>query len=155
VEEGADDQDEELSRGGWGSFRWNTLSSHFSWGNKAEEQSEASRLSHADFERNFDASSPTEGTDERPYDEDSEEYQDGEEYDDSEDVGPLVPGIYRALYAFEPEGAAEMALEEGQVIRIVARGGGVGWAVVERENGEHALVPEGYLELVQAAEQED
>ena len=47
-----------------------------------------------------------------------------------------------------------MALEEGQVVKIIARGGGVGWAVVEKEDGEHALVPEGYLELVESDEQQ-
>ncbi|KAI0027223.1 hypothetical protein K488DRAFT_91117 [Vararia minispora EC-137] len=67
-----------------------------------------------------------------------------------ESYGELVPGLYRAVYAFEPEGTAEMALEEDQVVRVVGRGGGVGWAVAVREDGEHALVPEGYLELVKA-----
>ncbi|TCD66211.1 hypothetical protein EIP91_001658 [Steccherinum ochraceum] len=150
-EEGNEDQDEELGRHGWGSFRWNTLSSHFSWGNKPSEQEEVPAPSHNDFARNFDASSPTEGAVEE-----EEESGDDEEYEyAAEQDGPLAPGLYRALYAFEPEGAAEMALEEGQVIKIIARGGGVGWAVVEKEDGEHALVPEGYLELVQAAEEED
>lgn len=79
---------------------------------------------------------------------------------------PLYPGLYRALYAFEPEGTAEMKLDEDQIVRVVGRGGGVGWAVVvvpnddddddddERGGGvvrptlRHALVPEGYLEVV-------
>ncbi|THH29568.1 hypothetical protein EUX98_g4621 [Antrodiella citrinella] len=152
LEEGVDD--EELGRGGWGSFRWNTLSNHFSWGSKAEDQGESLGVSHTDLARNFDASSPAEGVMERPYDEDGEDDPEDDEYEDGEDGGPLVPGQYRALYAFEPEGAAEMALEEGQVIKIVARGGGVGWAVAEKEDGEHALVPEGYLELIQADEEE-
>ena len=47
-----------------------------------------------------------------------------------------------------PEGTAEMALAEDQIVRIVGRGGGVGWAVAEDENGSHALVPESYLEVV-------
>ncbi|KAG6839370.1 hypothetical protein C0991_003223, partial [Blastosporella zonata] len=77
---------------------------------------------------------------------------------------PLYPGLYRAMYAFEPEGTAEMALAEDQVVRVVGRGGGVGWAVVlieddgpveegaggrdtgEGERKKHALVPESYLE---------
>ncbi|KAH8105442.1 hypothetical protein BXZ70DRAFT_1061996 [Cristinia sonorae] len=141
--ETTEDQDEELSRQqGWGSFRWNTLSSHFSWGKGESQQSGGP--SHTDFERNFDAAGN------QIEDDDSEEYQEGdEEYDYPED-GPLVPGLYRALYAFEPEGATEMALEEGQVVKIIARGGGVGWAVAEKEDGEHALVPEGYLELIEA-----
>lgn len=82
---------------------------------------------------------------------------DGPPYPDP-DV-PLVPGLYRALYTFEPEGTAEMALVEDQIVKIVGRGGGVGWAIAVREGegegeGElgdkHALVPEGYLELVKA-----
>jgi len=71
----------------------------------------------------------------------------------------LRPGLYRALYAFEPEGTAEMALVEDQIVRVIARGGGVGWAIVERQSEEgeggggvgleaagQALVPESYLE---------
>lgn len=87
---------------------------------------------------------------------------------------PLYPGLYRALYAFEPEGTAEMKLDEDQIVRVIGRGGGVGWAVVVDERGssslhngdgggdgdggggggivamplKHALVPEGYLEAV-------
>lgn len=45
---------------------------------------------------------------------------------------PLRPGIYRALFAFEAEGTAEMSLFEGQLVKLIGRGGGVGWAVVER-----------------------
>ncbi|KAG8808865.1 hypothetical protein FRC17_003732 [Serendipita sp. 399] len=92
---------------------------------------------------------------------------------------PLPPGIYRAVYAFEAEGTAEMSLEEGQLVKVIGRGGGVGWAVVERDwtpermtnrddldssaSGDgidasgsgalalagQALVPEGYLESYQ------
>ena len=75
---------------------------------------------------------------------------------------PLYPGLYRALYAFEPEGMAEMGLDENQIVRVVGRGGGIGWAVVVDERGvedeeeggrgkvqvKHALVPESYLEAV-------
>ena len=75
---------------------------------------------------------------------------DGEYGDEDAQDEALVPGVYRALYAFEPEGTAEMALEEEQIVHVVGRGGGVGWAVVEREEGGHALVPESYLELVEA-----
>jgi hypothetical protein len=92
---------------------------------------------------------------------------------------PLQPGIYRALYPFEAEGTAEMSLDEGQLVKVIGRGGGVGWAVVEREwrwnpddlkvtkatevpsdqegddttgalaQAGQALVPEGYLEPFQ------
>jgi hypothetical protein len=84
-----------------------------------------------------------------------------------EEEEPLYPGLYRALYAFEPEGTAEMKLEEDQVVRVIGRGGGVGWAVVERgwvpgvvvvgtDVGEkgHALVPESYLEVVRLDDDE-
>ncbi|KAG8794558.1 hypothetical protein FRC16_010469 [Serendipita sp. 398] len=98
---------------------------------------------------------------------------------------PLQPGIYRAMYAFEAEGTAEMTLEEGQLVKVVGRGGGVGWAVVERDwtpgKGDNvaesrdsssedkidasgsgalalagqALVPEGYLEPYQLGDPRD
>ncbi|PCH41782.1 hypothetical protein WOLCODRAFT_151835 [Wolfiporia cocos MD-104 SS10] len=143
----AADDDAEDARGGWGSFRWNTLSSHFSWGSNPAASSDGP--SRTDFERNFDMSSPTEeATDQYADDDDGDEGDEGNAYP-SED-GPLVPGLYRAMFVFEPEGTAEMALEEEQVVRVVGRGGGVGWAVVEKEGGGHALVPESYLELVQA-----
>lgn len=77
------------------------------------------------------------------------DYSDSEEPEEDEDEAPFVPGIYRALYAFEPEGTAEMALTEDQHVRVLGRGGGVGWVVVLKSDGnEQALVPEGYLELV-------
>ena len=119
--------------------------------------------SQGDFARNFtDATSPDYEF-EDPYDsldEDDDDDDDDVEMDDDADEGrgsdgkadgerPLFSGLYRALYAFEPEGTAEMALEEDQVVRVIGRGGGVGWAIVAREGGEgHALVPEGYLEPV-------
>ena len=117
--------------------------------------------SQGDFERNFeDAVSPSYEIDD-PYDslDDDDDFDDYEDGGDGRAVGedegeehvnrPLLPGMYRALYAFEPEGTAEMALEEDQVVRVVGRGGGVGWAIVARGGDEgHALVPEGYLELV-------
>ncbi|CAE6343715.1 unnamed protein product [Rhizoctonia solani] len=67
-----------------------------------------------------------------------------------EEETPFIPGVYRALYPFEPEGTAEMPLVEDQRIHVLGRGGGVGWVVVLKPDGEHALVPEGYLELVRA-----
>ncbi|KAF8990111.1 hypothetical protein BDQ17DRAFT_393210 [Cyathus striatus] len=85
--------------------------------------------------------------------------EDGEEQ-------PLLPGLYRAMYAFDPEGTAEMRLVDDQIVRVVGRGGGVGWAVVlvedESESGvvveggqRHALVPESYLEVVEVDEGEE
>lgn len=94
-------------------------------------------------------------------------FEQEEEEAEEEEEEPLYPGIYRALFTFEPEGTAEMRLDEDQLVRVVGRGGGVGWAIVvdesavlseeEKEDavarGEtvavrHALVPEGYLEPV-------
>jgi len=95
----------------------------------------------------YEADDPYESLDDDDDDDDSGRYGGVEE-----EIGeerPLVPGLYRALYAFEPEGTAEMALEEDQIVRVIGRGGGVGWAIVARGGDEgHALVPEGYLELV-------
>ena len=136
----AEETEEEGGAGGWGSYRWNTLSTHFSWGPGQGQQ--AGAPSQTELERNFAASSPTEDDDD-----DYDEYEDAQQDGDDE---LLLPGLYRALYAFEPEGTAEMALEEEQVVHVVGRGGGVGWAVVEKEGGGHALVPESYLELVEA-----
>ncbi|EJF60028.1 hypothetical protein BD309DRAFT_987036 [Dichomitus squalens] len=139
------DDEEDAGQGEWGKFPWNTLSSRFSWG---QQEGGASRPSQSDLDNNFNVSSPTEEQDD-PY---GDEYDEGEyEYEDAQGgEEALVPGLYRALYAFEPEGTAEMALEEEQIVHVVGRGGGVGWAVVEREGGGHALVPESYLELVEA-----
>lgn len=67
---------------------------------------------------------------------------------------PLVPGIYRAVYAFVAEGSAEMDLAEDQLVTVLGRGGGDGWVVVVSpsggigsEGGGQALVPESYLEF--------
>ncbi|KIJ30249.1 hypothetical protein M422DRAFT_268217 [Sphaerobolus stellatus SS14] len=84
----------------------------------------------------------------------------------------LTPGIYLALFHFEPEGTAEMALVEGQEVRVVGRGGGVRWVVVIREESnastageaeekrgegveEYVLVPESYLKFVKGDEEEN
>ncbi|KAG9113186.1 hypothetical protein FRC07_007804 [Ceratobasidium sp. 392] len=90
-----------------------------------------------------------------PWHSDEEEYESQEEPEE-EEMDAFVPGTYRALYAFEPEGTAEMALVEDQHVRVLGRGGGVGWVVVLKPNGvEQALVPEGYLELVRADEEDE
>lgn len=111
--------------------------------------------SQRDFARNFteamspeyEADDPYESLDDDDDDDESGQYGGVEEENGEE--RPLHPGMYRALYAFEPEGTAEMALEEDQIVRVIGRGGGVGWAIVARGGDEgHALVPEGYLELV-------
>ncbi|KAJ3992954.1 hypothetical protein F5050DRAFT_1714878 [Lentinula boryana] len=87
------------------------------------------------------------------------------DYDDDEEEGqadgPLSPGLYRALYPFVPEDPREMPLKEEQVVRVVGRGGGSGWAVVvvdgvdekgkrrsSQKDKQLALVPESYLEPI-------
>ena len=155
-----DDSDSDGRRNsGWGGFSWSGFANRLSWSSfssgKHQSSDGAQLPSKTDFDRNFDASSPAEekrafsydGADE---DEDEDANYDGTEGDE-EDGAPLIPGRYRALYAFEPEGTAEMALEEDQVVSVIGRGGGVGWAVIEKENGSHALVPESYLEFVEAS----
>ncbi|KAJ3926263.1 MAG: hypothetical protein NXY57DRAFT_748567 [Lentinula lateritia] len=57
---------------------------------------------------------------------------------DSIGEGELIPGQYRALYSFEPEGPSEMKLTEGEIVMVVGRGGGVGWAVVVDKYTEHS-----------------
>lgn len=138
---------------GWGSFHWTTLGAHM-WPTDTgvTRDTGAAAPSQTDFARNFDVSSPSEEVPD-PYD-DVEE-QEYDEYVPPSEDGPLVPGLYKAVFAFEPEGTAEMALDEEQIVKVVGRGGGVGWAVVEKDDGSHALVPESYLELVQADEEED
>jgi hypothetical protein len=100
----------------------------------------------------YEADDPYESLDDDDDDDDDDDYDSGQYGGVEEESGEerlLLPGLYRALYAFEPEGTAEMALEEDQIVRVIGRGGGVGWAIVARGGEEgHALVPEGYLELV-------
>ena len=114
--------------------------------------------SQGDFARNFTELTSPDYEIEDPYDSLDDEDEDDVDEDNAtagrvgvegHEERPLLPGLYRALYAFEPEGTAEMALEEDQVVRVIGRGGGVGWAIVARDGDDgHALVPEGYLELV-------
>lgn len=154
-----DDSDSDGRRNsGWGGFSWSGFANRLSWssfGSGGHQSSGGAVVpSKTDFDRNFDVSSPAEEKASFSYDgTDQGDDDDDLNYDgagDEEDGGPLIPGRYRALYAFEPEGTAEMALEEDQVVSVIGRGGGVGWAVVEKEDGGHALVPESYLELVEA-----
>ena len=73
---------------------------------------------------------------------------------------PFKTGVYRALYAFEAEGPTEMSVEVNQLVRIIGRGGGEGWAVGLRNwtpeqeikgmsstpdcGDTQGLIPEGY-----------
>lgn len=159
---------------GWGAFRWagsklwgfalgggGSAANSKHRGTPSSVDTEGFVPTSSDFARNFDVSSPQ---DEYPpsgfnhFEADSD-YQDAQSDSYDEDLSdypdqdiPLLPGLYRAMYAFVPEGTAEMALAEDQIVRIVGRGGGVGWAVAEDENGNHALVPESYLEPVRLDE---
>lgn len=150
---------------GW-SMPWGLR--RLSWfnGNGSKGDTTGAGPSAGDLARNFEVGSPTEeeggnfeswgaqnaGDELSDEDPSASEYGGEGEGEEGGEEGELMPGMYRAVYAFEPEGTAEMALEEDQLVRIIGRGGGVGWAVALREDGEHALVPEGYLEFVRADE---
>lgn len=114
--------------------------------------------SRGDLDRNFGGEDEYEDME---IDEESEAISDeeGDVEVDVEGEPPLLPGLYRALYAFDPEGTAEMKLDEDQVVRVIGRGGGVGWAVVVKDGlkdtGVHALVPESYLESVRLDGEEE
>jgi hypothetical protein len=140
---------------GWDGFQWGIGRA---WGFGRASGSSATPSgpgfpSRGDLDRNFGGEDEYEDVE---IDEESEAMSDEEgEGDidvDVEGEPPLHPGLYRALYAFEPEGTAEMNLDEDQVVRVIGRGGGVGWAVAVKDGlkdmGVHALVPESYLELV-------
>jgi hypothetical protein len=161
---------EEKRSSGWSGFMLSSFVNRLSWGfGRGKENDSSSSLSSAnspsqsggvvdtpskiDFALNFDvASSPMEEK-QTIFGEGcaaAEDDEDGEyDYEEQEDGGPLFPGKYRALFAFEPEGTAEMEMKEDQIVNVVGRGGGVGWAVVEKDDGGYALVPESYLELVE------
>ncbi|KII83328.1 hypothetical protein PLICRDRAFT_47197 [Plicaturopsis crispa FD-325 SS-3] len=138
-EEGDDD--------GWGGFKWGfgRLSSWgFGRGSSGGGGGGANGYtpSENDFARNFDS----------PLDDDDDAL-DGDDgpvdlTPDADEPAP-EPGIYRALYAFEPEGVAEMSLTEEQMVKVIGRGG-IGWVIALRDDGSHALVPESYLELVRS-----
>lgn len=162
---------------GMGRFSWNIGHPNIRNGNEASDKDKDKDKdfpSRKDLDMNFmDSSSSDDGdgderrkraveqpiTEEFHEDDDDDEVYQDPDAEDGEPLEPLYPGLYRALYAFEPEGTAEMKLVEDQIVRVVGRGGGVGWAVVvdervwdEEEEGrvhvKHGLVPEGYLEAV-------
>jgi len=153
--------------GGWGvlgfGMDWLASSTSFSrdglgGGGGGKEMSYPSQM---ELERNF-----VQGAEYEDYSGDGDA-EDGEEppYSFDQDYSgldrlpvdaPLPPGSYRALYVFEAVGETEMGLEEGQIVTVVGKERGDGWAVVndtrEGREGRHALVPESYLELVQLAD---
>jgi hypothetical protein len=150
-EDGNDDEEEEDGEGeggkGWSGFRWGF--GRFGWG-----------IGVGRGDANVQKTDETDGGPHglpTPDPDSSEVYpNDDAEEDGTDEIDlPLRPGLYRALYAFEPEGTAEMRMEEDQVVRVLGSGGGVGWAVVLRDVGVHALVPESYLEIVSLDEEEE
>ncbi|BGP06984.1 hypothetical protein JCM10049v2_002814 [Rhodotorula toruloides] len=73
-----------------------------------------------------------------------------------DELGEFVPGVYSAVYAFEPELDTEMRLEAGELVSVFERQC-AGWVqagrIVNNElTGEIGLVPENYLALVEAHE---
>ena len=149
-----EDEDEDDTNG-WGGFKWGLQKLQSGWGFGARLSDPTEDFpTRNDFARNFGDGSGDIDDDEGDVYEDPYNYTDNpcDDEDETEGEPVLHPGLYRALYAFEPEGTAEMKLEEDQVVRVVERGGGVGWAVVVKDGlkdtGSHALVPESYLEVV-------
>jgi hypothetical protein len=106
-------------------------------------EGEQERIHHDVWEDDGDASGDVEGDD---------------------DFGPEPVGRYKAAYAFESLGGHEMSVEEGEMIEVKGRGGGVGWVIAVRlrtakqsDEMMEGLVPESYLEPVldEAGEEED
>jgi len=147
TEEENEQWEDETDGNGWGGFKWGFQKMQSDWGFSSHTSTAAEDFpSRTDFARNF-------GDDESEVYDEPEGYSENQDDDDDEEIEGepvLHPGLYRALYAFEPEGTAEMKLEEDQIIRVIGRGGGVGWAVVVKDSikDTHALVPESYLEVV-------
>ena len=155
--EGGDEDDDDEDDDGWGWKGGWSMSA--GWASRPPMQqvggpnaadildrdAHLARPSQSDLDRNFLGDEEEEDEEDEYFDASSREF------DDEQSQEPLYPGLYRALYSFEPEGAAEMKLVEEQVVRVIGRGqGGVGWAVVvDDDKGTHALVPESYLEPVQ------
>jgi hypothetical protein len=149
--------EDENDTNGWSGFQWGfqKLQSDWGFGPRSSDPTE-DFPTRTDFARNFgDGVGGVDDDSEREVYEEPDDYFESlcdDEDEETEGEPVLHPGLYRALYAFEPEGTAEMKLEEDQIVRVVGRGGGVGWAVVVKDGlkdtGSHALVPESYLEVV-------
>ncbi|EJU05928.1 hypothetical protein DACRYDRAFT_112756 [Dacryopinax primogenitus] len=77
-------------------------------------------------------------------------YDDEDEEDSFE--RPFVPGLYRCLYDFIPEGTAELPMTAGHLYRIVSRCGPIGWVIMVNADGTTGIVPEGYLTLERGEE---
>lgn len=147
TEEEDEQWEDENDNSGWGGFKWGFQKLQSGWGLGSGSSSSEDFPSRTDFARNFGDGS---GDDESEVYEEPDEFPENQDDDEEMEGEPMLhPGLYRALYSFEPEGTAEMKLDEDQIVRVVGRGGGVGWAVVVKEDtSSHALVPESYLEVV-------
>lgn len=124
-------------------------------GHNASSATSSDAPSRSDLDRNFEADSDSDAEYvdvEEDFPVDSADPSFSQANEDEDFGNELLPGLYRALYPFEPEGTAEVRLEEDQIVRVLGRGGGVGWAVVVKnglkDTGLHALVPESYLEVL-------
>ncbi|KIK40980.1 hypothetical protein CY34DRAFT_236784 [Suillus luteus UH-Slu-Lm8-n1] len=148
TEEEDDQWEDDNDNNGWGGFKWGFQKLQSGWGLGSGSSSSEDFPSRTDFARNFGDGGGDDDDDESEYEE-PDEFPENQDDEEMEGEPMLYPGLYRALYSFEPEGTAEMKLDEDQIVRVVGRGGGVGWAVVVKEDtGSHALVPESYLEVV-------
>ncbi|KAG1768859.1 hypothetical protein EDD22DRAFT_213566 [Suillus occidentalis] len=148
TEEEDDQWEDDNDNNGWGGFKWGFQKLQSGWGLGSGSSSSEDFPSRTDFARNFGDGGGDDDDDESEYEE-PDEFPENQDDEEMEGEPMLFPGLYRALYSFEPEGTAEMKLDEDQIVRVVGRGGGVGWAVVVKEDtGSHALVPESYLEVV-------
>lgn len=146
TEEEDEQWEDENDNNGWGGFKWGFQKLQSGWGLGSGSSSSEDFPSRTDFARNFGDGG---GDDDSEVYEETDEFPENQDDEEMEGEPVLYPGLYRALYSFEPEGTAEMKLDEDQIVRVVGRGGGVGWAVVVKEDASsHALVPESYLEVV-------
>ncbi|KAI6160907.1 hypothetical protein EDD17DRAFT_734397 [Pisolithus thermaeus] len=153
------DNDSWGNQNGWRTFGWGWgISARMSMsGHNASSATSSDAPSRSDLDRNFEADSDSDAEyvdveEDFPVDSADPSFSQANEDEDEDFGNELLPGLYRALYPFEPEGTAEVRLEEDQIVRVLGRGGGVGWAVVVKnglkDTGLHALVPESYLEVL-------
>ena len=101
------------------------------WAEAGSSVSAQGYPSSGDLERNFDQDYDDSQVyddasggrwDERDVGEEGMDEEEGEDEGDDLDADePLYPGIYRAMFGFEPEGTAEVGLREDELVRVVKR----------------------------------
>ncbi|KAK4055799.1 hypothetical protein OIV83_000346 [Microbotryomycetes sp. JL201] len=121
----ADEDDEPASSSG---FSWGFVTSH-----------QADIIKEGDYEQRDDEQSSEELT--------------------FDDLGEFVPGVYEALYDFAPELETEMPIQAGEIVTVISRQC-AGWVQAGRVQdgqvtGEIGLVPENYLQLIDAVDQDE